>query len=578
MAINMTFTDYNTIIPSDWLNNVNTAVNTTLPGIPAQLAVLTAKAVISLTDYGCKCNGTTNDTTAVLAAITAIGSSKVTLVVPGPTLISGNVTFAPNTILSIPHQGGFVGVAGTEQVYAQAQIDAGAYQIFTNCAPLTSIAQFIYPEWFGAAVGGTDTVNLAAFQAASNYLQFTGGTIQAGFGIYPISANFNIGTQTGSVGQNIRFQGRGENITTFNLTNANNGFLQVLGASASTLQGINLKDFSITKTPAPTGGVGIFLQYTALAKLSNIHVSGMLQGIGLLGAGNTILDDILVNITGSANNCDGYDINGGGANVGGNASSVFNRCYVDASQSTGTGHIGFKSYGAYVSDLQFIACETADAPSGYYFDMTASANAGNEDVHLINCRADSVSVNAVFVNGAGSVGSADSMVSIIGGWFNCKSILAEVDLLFFNNCRGISISGGTQLYAAAGAAFATHVKLANCNNITISNDTIFSEMKYGVYMTSCGYSQIGGRFYSSAGTPATNFVVGSACARVLVTSSTFDGFCAGNVVNFDSSSVGCGILTSTLNAATLTNTPRILNSSASPIGSSDGSTGLNSGV
>lgn len=573
MAINQTFVDFVTPIPADWLNNVNTVVNSVQPSVTK----LNAKASVSLTDYGAKCDGVTDDTTAVQAAITALGTTQVELIVPGLTKVSDNVTFGTGTFLTIRPAAGFLGQNGTEQVYAQQQITAGAWKIFTNCVPLTAVAQFIYPEWFGAAIGGTDTVNTTAFQASSNYLQFVGGVIQAGFGTYQMSANFNIGTATGSIGQNIRFQGRGMNMTTFNLTGAAASFVQVLGASASPLQGIELQDFNVTKTPNPTGGVGIFLNYTALAKLSRIHISGMLQGVGLQRATNTIQNLILVNIVGSTNGCIGWNLDGGGIGAGGNASSVFRDCYVDATVSTGTGHIGFKAFGSYVSDLQFLACETAKCPIGYQFDMTMSLNTGNEDVQLINCRADSISTYGIFINGAGFAGSNASMISIIGGWYNSLSTGSEVDLIFCQNSRGVSITGGTQLYGAAGAANLTAIKLTGCSNITVDASTIFSEMKYGINMSNTAIAQIAGRFYSDAATPATNMIIGTGCTRIMVNGATFDGYCNGNVVNFDNTSTGCGVVTCTFNAATLTNTPRVLNSSTSPVGSSDGSTGLNSG-
>lgn len=64
MATNMTFTDFGTPVPADWLNNVNTFVNTTQPVY-----------VFNVKLYGATGNGTTDDSNAIIAALNAASAA-----------------------------------------------------------------------------------------------------------------------------------------------------------------------------------------------------------------------------------------------------------------------------------------------------------------------------------------------------------------------------------------------------------------------------------------------------------------------------------------------------------------------
>jgi hypothetical protein len=533
---------------------------------------------VSVRDHGCALDGVVDDSTQLLAMIAELGSRQCTLLISGPLFTSQSITFPPNVIVSFINDGAIVGKVGTELIQFQSQISAGRRQILKNCAFRATTPITIYPEWPGALPANAD--NQSAMQAAIDAIRFTGGVLDFDGQTYNIAANINISNGVGSTGQNTVLKGKGRNLTKINVTSAVAGGIQVVGASGSPLQGVSISDLSVTKSVASTGGVGIYAQYTSLLHIHDVTVNGFLQGVGAVRDGNLICERVVVILSGSANTQRGFNLDGGGIGAGGNASAVFHRCYVDGSQvdPASTGHIGFLAFGAYVSDLEFSSCETQMPYGiGMELDMSTSSNTGNEDVQIINCRFDSTNTYGLYINGAGQSGSADSMVTIIGGWINSRSTLAETDSIFLNNCRGISIIG-TQFYCAAGAAFGTHVKMANCVNVLV-NGCLFSEMKYGVYMTGSGYSAINGnRFYSSSGTPALNMIVGGGCSRVLTNGNVYDGYCNGSVVSFDNTSVGCGVTTSGFNAATLTNTPRVSNLSSGPVGGSDGSLGLNSGV
>lgn len=80
MAIDMTFVDYVTPVPADWLNNVNTFVNTS-PTPP------TADLYLNVLDLGVKNDGTTDNTTAYVTAVNTALSANKALFFPAGTYL-----------------------------------------------------------------------------------------------------------------------------------------------------------------------------------------------------------------------------------------------------------------------------------------------------------------------------------------------------------------------------------------------------------------------------------------------------------------------------------------------------------
>jgi hypothetical protein len=576
---NTIWTQDNVLDPAGTLKNLMSGANGsanvgfTPSGTGAVVRTVQSKLqeFVSIKDWGAVCDGSTNDTSAIQAAITGIGSAAVTLLVPGPTKIASNLTFGAGTELQFSAGGYFTGTSGSEVLQVQRQIVAGPHTCFSNCAPIATVGMTVYPEWFGAVADGS-TDDKAAIQKAIDFLKNTGGTVQFDARTYAMSSNVNIGTGlAGSTGQNTVLQGKGANATKLQTTGAAVSAIQVLGASGTPLQGVMIRDLSITKSVTGTGGYGIYAQYTALLKIRDVAVSGYLIGVGLQRATNTLADKVVVTFSGATTNWRGFNLDGGGTGSGGNASSVFRDCYVDGTGASGTGSIGFYAYGAYVSDLLFDACETTTVGIGYEFDFSGASASGNEDVQLLNCRSDQIISYGIYATG----GATDSMLSVIGGWFNGKNTAAETDSILLNAMRGVTING-VQFYNDTNYANGYHVKMTGgCNDVTITG-CLFTGMKYGVYMVGTGYSVINGnRFWCQSGRTATNFIVGTGCARVMVNNNVFDGYCT-NAVNFDGASSGCGIVGNTANITNITT--RFTNNSTGPIGAADGSTGLNSGV
>lgn len=494
---------------------------------------------INIKSFGAVCDGATDDTAAWQSALASIGSGYATLLVPGPSRISADLTIGYKTELLIYAGASVIGTSGSELIQVQRQINAGPYPIFSNCSPRAARGMTVLVEWFGA-VGDGATDDKLAIQQAIDFLKNTGGEVLFDATTYLLSANVNVGAAaSGSTYQNIVLRGKGRHSTVLRLTGANVSAIQILGYPGTALQGIAIRDLTIGKATAGTGGIGIFSEYSAGLLVENVQIDGFLYGVSLLRATNSIFGKVTVTYNGGASGWRGFDLNGGGSGDGGNASCVFRDCYVDGTGATATGY-GFIAYGAYVSDLQFLSCETQHCSVGYQFDMTQSAAAGNEDVQMINCRADSVTQYGVAVLGAGSVGSPDSMINIFGGWFNSLSTLAEVDLIYLSDCQGVTVQG-VQLWGVAGAAYVYQIKAMNCQGCKFIGNT-HREFKYGVYLSGGTANRVADNdFYCSSSTPAVQMIAGESESYSVANDNTFRGY-ATNAAVFDTNCVACGIV------------------------------------
>lgn len=527
-------------------------VPSSLPGLTTNDLQIKAQQTVDVRDYGATC-GVSDDTTLLQTVITKLGSTQVTLQFSCNEKISGNLTFAPTTTLKFLRGGEITGTTGSELVQVQSAIEAGLYQIFSTVTMQADVGQSAFPEWFGAKGDGS-TDDTTAIQKAITFLVNVGGRVYFQPHTYLISAAINIGAMTNaSTGQNTVLQGAGIHSTVIQSTDATSGAFQVLGANGFARQGIAINDMTINKTVQGTGGIGITGEYLAGFKVHNVQINNYLEGVYLLCAGNTLLDQVNVEFTTATitSNVRGVELDGGGTCTGGNASSILSQVNVGISVGTNsTGSIGFYAHGAYVSDLQFLSTETQNLQVGYELDMSTSANTGNEDVQLINPRADSIRTYGLYVNAAGASGSTDSMIHVIGGWFNAYNTGAEVDLIYLASSRGVTVAD-SQLYGTAAAANTYAIKMVSGINNKILGNT-FSEFKYGVYMSGGRTNRVANNsFYSSVTNPATQEAVGIGEAYTAINENTFSGYATNGAV-FDNTSTSCAMNSNNADPANIT--------------------------
>lgn len=517
---------------------------------------------LTIKDYGAVCDGVTDDTNAILSAVSDIGSDAVTLIIPAPTKISGNLTFNLNTQLKFNNGGKFVGTAGTEVVTLQRQPDAEIQQIFDNIDPYFTIAVTVFPEWFGAVKDGS-TDDRTAFTDASYSVRNVGGIIELGAGNYAISDYLSIDYN------NITIQGGGNNTSYIVVTGTNKNGIVINGTAGTRLRNIMLRDFSIRlSTQATAACTGIYSYYNQFPIFERMQIQDFLIGVKMEGSTNSQFTKIGSTYTGSTNGFIGFDIYGGAtsSSTGGNQSSILKDCYTSGVSGL-TGQFGFKFTGGYMSDFQFDTCETALTSYGFYIDYT-SAPDYNVDIIIRNPIIDRFFLQGIFISNLASNG----VMQIIGGYSNPEGSSAQN--MYFDTSVGALTVTGHQFMALVNPTTTTGFYATNSSHMTISDST-FTKLNKGVAFNACGYSTINGNIFLGGNPSAFSKcveVIGG--ARVMVNNNAFSGATEG--VTIDATSSGCGIVGNTANVATVAT--RFTNSGSAPVGAADGSTGLNSGV
>lgn len=519
---------------------------------------------ISLKDFGAVCNGLIDDTAAVQAAIAYVFTDNATLIVPGPTLVSANLTFAQATQLQFQNGGKFVGVAGTEVITLQRAPVADIQQIFQNCDSYSTVGMTVYPEWFGAVKDGS-TDDRAAFQSALRFLRNVGGLIQLQAGFYAVSDRISIDYN------NMTIQGAGNNTSWIKVTGANKNGVVVNGVAGTPIRNIMLRDFSVILATVATGAsIGIFLNYTVFAIVERIQVQDFIVGVSMEGATNSQITKVGATYTGGATNgFIGFNIYGGASGAtAANASSILKDCYASGTPAL-TGQIGFKLYGSYMSDVQLDTCETALTNYGYFVDYSTAPNY-NVDIIIRNPIVDRFYIQGILVNALPSNG----ILQIIGGYSNPDTLGAAAQNIYLASCFGAVNVVGHEFMALTNTIYTDGFYANNCTGLTVSG-CVFSMLNKGVYMNSCGYSVIANNVFRGSNPSAfTKMIEIIGGARVMVNGNSFDGATQGVII--DATSDGCGIVNNTANVATVAT--RYTNSGTNPVGGATGSTGLNSGV
>jgi hypothetical protein len=523
---------------------------------------------VSLSDYGCVYDGS-DETAKVQNAIAAIGSNKTKLIVPGQVKFSSNLTFGAGTVLDFTSgvNGCFIGTAGTELIQVQQPILAGPYKIFGNCVVRSTTGMVCGPEWFGALKDGASD-DLSSCKACNELLKNVGGLVVMQPGTYAINGPIN------NFYSRIGWKGAGQGITTLKQIASNSDGIQCVGTAGSIIANTIFEGFNIVSNVSGSTNTGLILQYTALAKVRDMQIMEFFQGVFMQKATNTFFERVGASYNSNKNSTIGWVIDGGGTPAGGNASSSWRDCFVDASVNTGTGKIAFKASGAYVSDLYFSNCSSAFCDYGYSMDYSTATAGGYADVIIENPVIDSYSAQGIYVLNM----PEQQMITIKGGWINPKSTGSENNGVRVENSAGRVKLIGTQISGqnnfASGAAIG--VRVVNSKGVVVSGCS-FQDNNIHIRESGsalCVYSE--NSFDNVVGKPATVQITLAGSSRSICTGNTHDGY-ATNSVLADNTSTGVGVTCSVFNAATLS-APRVVNSSSGPIGGTDGSTGLNSGV
>jgi hypothetical protein len=172
--------------------------------------LLTAPAYVSTT-VSAKSYG--ND---LSAAIAAIGSANVLLVVDSPITVNANAATHANTVIVV-QKPGMLTVAAGKTLTINGGFSAGLHQIFNGTGLVVFVAgsvSEVLPQWWGAKGDGLDataTINYAAISAAIAAAPI-GGRLRLVAGDYRTSATIDQNRQLKVVGDAGAFSGYGTQI------------------------------------------------------------------------------------------------------------------------------------------------------------------------------------------------------------------------------------------------------------------------------------------------------------------------------------------------------------------------------
>jgi hypothetical protein len=169
--------------------------------------LLTAPAYVSTT-VSAKSYG--ND---LSAAIAAIGSANVLLLVDSPITVNNNAATHANTSLVV-QKPGMLTVAGGKTLTINGGFSAGLYQIFNGAGAVVFVAGAVadvLPQWWGAKGDGLDAsgaLNTSAINA-SLIAAPIGGRVRIVTGNYKLSAGIDYNRQVAVVGDSSGISGYG---------------------------------------------------------------------------------------------------------------------------------------------------------------------------------------------------------------------------------------------------------------------------------------------------------------------------------------------------------------------------------
>lgn len=229
---------------------------------------------------------------SINAAVTAIGSTKTTLLVPKVQTLTANLTI-PSTLTLKILKGGSIVKASTYTLTINGPFEAGLYQVFSGFSPrdvtFGSVKE-VYPQWWGATGDGvTDdstTIQDAITSIPAGYSP--GGIIYTPPGIYLCTARLL------NSDRRISFTGSGIDQTIIK-KNANNIDLLKLDICYQSIWQ-KIKDMTFDGN-SKTGGSLLYLSQTNYIKLENLYLTGSESDVSALylhEATGTILQDVYI--------------------------------------------------------------------------------------------------------------------------------------------------------------------------------------------------------------------------------------------------------------------------------------------
>lgn len=459
-----------------------------------------------------------SDYSSINVAVTAIGSTPTTMVVSTACTLTASLTI-PSTMTLAFIRGGSIAKAAAYTLTINGRVvGPDLSTIFTGFAVgdvTLSAAQIVYPEWWGAAVGGAASTNKTAIQSALSAIT-SGGIVELQGGIYSIDDYVAITKNLTT------FRGQGRNQTYLSSTSATADIIRVVGTLGSPISHPVIDGISTTRSVTGTGGIGIKLQFTSVAKVANCQIIESKTGMYLEAAGTSNISRVLSSFSGSTSGYVGFELNG--AN-GGNISTAFLDCAATSSSGGGSPTIsssssyGWKCYGTNVADLTLTNCDTSFTSKAASFDFSTASAGSEDDIVLNNCHWD------YFDNvGLEVTGNTDDMtgVQMNGGWIDAQPVAGNTYGAKITNTRGVVLNG-VEFYIGnfdqnygVHATSADNVKVLGCH---------FDANWTGVYFTGCADSVLANNtFNAPVGKTAAAHIDMRSASRVNIIGNALDGY------------------------------------------------------
>lgn len=219
---------------------------------------------VNIRNYNAIGDGTTDNTSAVEDAISAVAVQGGVVLIPQGVYLTNSITVPMNVSLWIVN-GGRLKVNDGETVTINGFIQAGLYHIFDGEVIGNPRNECIYPEWFG--LSGSNVNNAPAINQAIGLLPITGGTVKFGLGgWFKVSESIVVSKSA------VRLQGQG----TGNATNIYTDD-HTFDIITSNFPGTQIEDLSISALGASSEAYAI--NSTESLRVNNVTMDGVHSGI-----------------------------------------------------------------------------------------------------------------------------------------------------------------------------------------------------------------------------------------------------------------------------------------------------------
>jgi parallel beta-helix repeat protein len=457
---------------------------------------LTQLGWYSVKDYGATGNGTTNDSTAVNATVTAaatgtVGSTAAGIYFPPGTYVLSATTFS----CPVWFAAGAV-ISGTANQTFTGPINAQPVPVFTTTGTISinGATPMIYAEWFGAVGNGTTSDSLAINNALGAMTQ--GGILKLLAKAYKLTTTVTVAHHSTTIeGTSIGpspYDGGGGLVYGTQLVGTNG----VNGISITNLEYPVIKNLGIAlPIGATTACVGILAASTFNLKIVDVRVTNYSTEVRL-NSGNTdcFLERIYAASTGvTVTPVVGFDISSATSQ---NPSVYISHCITAHTTFSGSAY-GFWVHGVAIADLFLDMCEADSCTYCYYIDGSSSTALLNMDIHMRGCIADSFPTGGLgfYVYNLASSGNGAAL-EIVNGWVSGGGT-GSLGIYVAGSSARVRVSG-MQVNGSTGLPIGIYAQ--NSTGCMITENTVLNCVNSGIVVDNspcCTISNNSGYAYNN---------------------------------------------------------------------------------